>query len=193
MEQRLILCPPPSVAVDTLAAALRAGDVAAVVLESSGARLEASMRAAQLEGVAALVMADTGPDHSVWPAPRGADGLHLVGADVDKRDALTARPEPAMAGSLAETRHEAMELGETGADYLWFGDVIELDESALELAAWWCNLFEPPCVIAGPDDEQALDRMVATGAEFIATDVFHAADPDARVASITERLAARPR
>lgn len=188
MQQRLILCPPPGVTVDEVAAAVRAGDVAAVVFEGGGARLKPLMRAAQVEGSAALVLADTGPDRAVWPAPGGADGLHLVGAEVDKRDALLARPGEAMAGAAAEGRHDAMELGESGSDYLWFGDVLELDEEALELATWWGKLFETPCVIAGPDEPQALERMIATGAEFVATDVFHADDPGERVSSITERL-----
>lgn len=188
MRQRLILCPPPGLAADTLSDALRAGDVAAVVLAGGGQRLKALVQAAQVEGTAALVLADALAGDAVWPTPAKADGLHLVGDAEEAREALLARPEGATVGVAAADRHDAMMLGESGADYLWFGDVEALDEEAVILAAWWQGLFEVPCVIAGPDDEAMLTAMIASRAEFVATNVFHSADPAERVARINERL-----
>lgn len=191
MRQRLILCPPADVPAETLAAVLRAGDVAAVVLAPLAPGLAALVQAAQGEGVAALLAAQMAVDGKGWPALHGADGVHLTGAMEGRRLALEARPEGVTVGALALDRHEAMVLGESGADYLWFGATGALEEDAVLRAAWWQSLFETPCVLAGPDTEDALSAMIASEAEFLALDVFAAADPAERVALVDARLAPR--
>jgi thiamine-phosphate pyrophosphorylase len=46
-------------------------------------------------------------------------------------------------------RHEAMEAGEAGADWILFGRA-DLDPArAIEVAAWWTELFVLPCGITG--------------------------------------------
>ncbi|WP_252251115.1 thiamine phosphate synthase, partial [Clostridium sp. ZBS13] len=57
------------------------------------------------------------------------------------------------------SRHDAMTLAELGADYMAFGPEGEGDvEARDELAAWWAEIFEIPCVVLG----------VATSAEAVA-------------------------
>lgn len=188
LRQRLILCPPPDVGAEALAAALRGGDVATVIVPPGAPGPEALVRAVQAEGVAALLAAETAASGWGWPALHGADGIHLFGAMEGRRAALESRPEGVTVGTCAHNRHEAMVLGEIGADYLWFGVTAALEEETVLLAAWWQSLFETPCVIAGPDREDALAAMIASDAEFLATDVFAAPDPAGRVAAINTRL-----
>lgn len=180
LRQRLILTLPADLAAARLSSALAAGDVAAVVLPAAAAEGPALVAAAQAAGAAALV-SGTG-----WPAPFGADGLHVDG-DVVKR--LAARPDGAMCGAVADERHRAMVAGEAGADYLWFdatGDLV----TGCALANWWQALFEVPAVVAGPSDEMALAALIGTRAEFVAlVDVFgDRHDEVARVAAINRAL-----
>lgn len=190
MRQRLILVLPSGLAPARLAAALDGGDVAAVVIPADGANAMALVDAAQIEGCAALVAYDLGVSGTPpWPLAFGADGVH-AGGDFDGRlGAVTRRPEGATVGAVAGTRHEAMMLGEAGADYLWFGSPRFVNEDALELACWWQALFEVPGVAAGPPEDKAIGQLIATGVEFIAVDVFSGpAEACDLVASINVRL-----
>ncbi|MEM8662965.1 MAG: thiamine phosphate synthase [Pseudomonadota bacterium] len=159
MRQRLILTAPAGLSAVRLSAALEAGDVAAVVI-APGDGAAALVRAAQEAGAAALVAQDT------WPAPYGADGLHLPADGVSP---LKARPEGSVCGAVAGDRHTAMMAGEAGADYVWFEGAG--DETACALASWWQATFEVPAVVAGP--AASLAAMIVSRAEFVAmVDVF---------------------
>ncbi|WP_157961561.1 thiamine phosphate synthase [Acuticoccus kandeliae] len=177
MRPRLILVAPPDLTSDRLRAALSGGDVAALVLPTGAAHLRALIATAQQEGAAALLdyeLATGGA--SPWPLAYGADGVHVHGDFKACVAAVGSRPEGATIGAATNSRHDAMSLGETGADYLWFGDLQRLDEDALELAIWWQALFEVPAVAAGPCDAAAIEFMIATRVEFIAVNVFSSAD-----------------
>ncbi|MEM9222948.1 MAG: thiamine phosphate synthase [Pseudomonadota bacterium] len=155
LRQRLILTAPDGVGGKRLAAALAAGDVAAVVIDL-GPLAPEQVVAIQAGGAAALVAA------SAWPAPHGADGLHLA---VDRVSQLRKRPEGAICGAHAADRHGAMVIGEAGADYVWFDGAGDT-QAACALGAWWSEMFEVPAVVAGPSD--ALAAMIGTRAEFVA-------------------------
>ncbi|MCC5979208.1 MAG: thiamine phosphate synthase [Salinarimonas sp.] len=112
----------------------------------------------------------------------GADGVHL-------RDLAAARAAIAQfAGTRAvglanpRTRHDAMEAGEAGVDYLVFGEP-RVDGSmppfdvACERASWWAEIFETPCAIFLPDLGD-IDAALATGAEFLAVGDAIFAHPD---------------
>lgn len=102
----------------------------------------------------------------------GADGLHL-------RDLAAARDAIARFGGdravgLANprTRHEAMEAGEAGVDYLSFGEPrpdgsMPPFDAACERASWWAEIFETPCAIFLPGLGD-IDAALATGSEFLA-------------------------
>jgi thiamine-phosphate pyrophosphorylase len=121
----------------------------------------------QAAGVAVLV------DQEASVAVRGgADGIHAgsvsaIGAarEVVKGDRIVG------AGGLI-SRHDAMDAGEAGADYVMFGeprtDGGTLSASALiERAAWWAELFETPCVAYAAAVEMVAP-LAGTRAEFIA-------------------------
>jgi thiamine-phosphate pyrophosphorylase len=126
----------------------------------------------------------------------GADGLHL--RDLTQARAAVGRFAGERAVGLANprTRHEAMEAGEAGVDYLSFGEPrrdgsLPAFEAACERAAWWAEIFETPCAIFLPalgDIESAL----TTGAEFLAVGDVVFAHPEGAEAGARQLAAALP-
>jgi thiamine-phosphate pyrophosphorylase len=98
-----------------------------------------------------------------------ADGAHIEGGGAELKAAVKRlSPDYIVgAGGLA-TRDEAMTAGETGADYVLFGDdAAPLDPAALlERVKWWAELFNTPCVALARSLEQ-VGPLVAAGADFI--------------------------
>jgi thiamine-phosphate pyrophosphorylase len=72
------------------------------------------------------------------------------------------------------SRHDAMTLGEAGADYVGFGIPAHVEdrESArsrrLELVGWWSEIFEVPCVAFDVETAEEAARLAAAGADFVA-------------------------
>ena len=200
---RLCLVTPRDLDVATfpavLDAALAAGDVASLIIDFDGGSDATRQRIAEIltpigqaRGAAVVVRNDT------RAAGRSkADGVHVDTGRADLDAALeTFHPAGIVgAGNLA-TRHEAMEAGETQADYVFFGDLDrsetpEGNPRARELAEWWVPLFEPPVVLMAGADLSSLEAAIATGAEFVALrDAVwrHPAGPAAAVAEAVRRL-----
>ena len=182
------------------AAALKGGDVAAVLLRLEPAdddtlikRIKTLAAIAQDGGAALLI---DGPPAIVQHA--GADGAHL--AHVEALSAAMSRLKPdhiAGCGGL-ETRHDAMTAGELGADYVMFGEPDAEGRRApfdavLERVSWWAELFVAPCVgWAARTDE--IGALVKAGADFVAIGNgamvwADPAGPAAAVAAAQARLA----
>ncbi|BAT60046.1 thiamine-phosphate pyrophosphorylase [Variibacter gotjawalensis] len=182
-----------------LEAALKAGDVAAVLLRVSGADeradtniVKALAGIVQAAGVALLV------DGKPLVAQRGgADGAHLPSYDEFAAAQQSLQPARiAGVGGLA-SRDEAMRAAEDGADYVMFGEpdlngeVPALDASC-ERVAWWSEVFEVPCVAYAPNAE-AVAPLAAAGPEFIALGPFiwdHADGPAAAIRDAATVIAA---
>lgn len=155
-------------------------------------RVKPLVGVAQAAGAAAIleiVTAPAGSDGAPQAVPdlatvamrAGADGVHLD--DFARAPELIARFEGQKAVGLANprNRHDAMEAGEAGVDYLAFGEPrrdasLPDPERAREMAAWWADIFETPCAIFVPD-RGAIDSAVRTGAEFISLGDVVFADP----------------
>ena len=63
-------------------------------------------------------------------------------------------PDGIVGAGAITTRHDAMLLGETDCDYLFFGrfdgdNGDEIFDKALDLAAWWSAVFEIPAIVMG--------------------------------------------
>jgi len=159
-----------------LAEAMDATDIAAVIVPpGEGAEREqinqvkAVARPVQAGGAALLIAG-----HAALVAKAGADGAHI--ADVDLfADALGILKPDRIAGAAGlATRHDAMSVAETGADYVMFGEPDAEGrrptlEAMLDRVAWWADVFEAPCVgYAGAAGEIA--PLVAAGADFVALD-----------------------
>jgi len=175
---RLILVTPPD--ADPLAfpalltEALGGGDVAAVLIASAAGKGAEQLAAtlvevAQAAGAAALVAEDTR-----LAGHARADGVHIAtGFDNLRRAAESFRPKRIVgAGGLA-SRHDAMQAGEIGVDYVFFGrphgDTHDSPHpKALDLAEWWSDLMEVPAVIMAGHSLKSVGEAAATNSAFVA-------------------------
>lgn len=167
----LVFTVTPALEPQAVEAAVRAGDVACVVLRMPGGGTADAARLAEIAGAAqrheAAVLLE-GSEGLV--ATAGLDGVHVAAGP--RLDATLRVLKPAAivgAGGLL-TRHEAMVAGESGADYVAFGALApEPGEffRVLDLVEWWAELFEVPSVgVASTLDEVAV--LAGAGADFVA-------------------------
>ncbi len=162
---------------EALKAALDAGPVAAFQFRVKGVdQHEAARLAAPLQEICAASEVAFIVNDDMGLAKRlGADGVHLGQGDGDPEVARRLLGPSAQIGiTCHDSRHLAMEAGESGADYVAFGAFFptatketrhQPDPSIL---SWWTTLFEIPCVAIGgitPDNGRVL---VEAGADFLA-------------------------
>ncbi len=157
-----------------LAAALDAGDVAAVLLRLAEAdertlidRAKALCSIVQGKDVALLI-----DGHADLVARAGADGAHLTGNAEFSAAIAQLKPERIAGAGGLKTRHDAMTAAEQGADYVMFGEPNAAGErpafgSIEERIAWWAEVFEAPCVGFAASIEEVA-QLVKAGADFIA-------------------------
>jgi thiamine-phosphate pyrophosphorylase len=164
---RLFLITPPDAELEVfpekLRQALSAGDVAAVLVAggSSNAEELAAMVVpiVQKAGVAALVADDTRLAGRVK-----ADGVHVeTGLDELRFAAESMRPKRIVGAGNLYSRHAAMQAGELGVDYVFFGrphgDTHDAPHpKALELAEWWSDLMQVPAVMMADGRSRASRR-----------------------------------
>jgi thiamine-phosphate pyrophosphorylase len=164
-----------------LAAVLDAAEVACVLLrpESLGgpggtvdeAELVRVVRLLRpvVQDRAVAFLIDGRPDIA---AAEGCDGVHTCPAGPGYDACRTAVGPNAIVGvSVRDSRHDAMVLGEAGADYVAFGKIAETPEESAEtraLCQWWAMLMEVPVVALGPITAETVAAYAATGAEFVA-------------------------
>jgi len=190
---RLYLVTPPvadAQAFSTpLAAALAAGDVAAVLLRlAEGDERTLINRAKTLVPVvqeknAALLIGG----HADLVARAGADGAHLVGLAEFTAALAQLKPERIAGVGGLVTRHDAMVAAEAGADYMMFGEPAGGDRPSFqaveERVAWWAEVFEAPCVAYAGSIEE-VTPLVQAGADFIALGDWLWCDPQEIAATV---------
>ena len=200
---RLCLVTPPVVDPATfpaqLAEALASGDVATLFIDLSGSPAsrqriaEILVPVAQAAGVAALVVNDTR-----LLGRTGADGIHIDTGPADLAAALDRFREKHIVGAGGiRSRHDAMEMGQREPDYLFFGRLDgdtgdAIFPKALDLAAWWCSLFEIPAVVMGGRSLASVAEAAEAGIEFVALRQAvweHPAGPPAAIAEANRLLA----
>ncbi len=194
--QLYLITPPaldPVAFSDRLAAALDAGEVAAVQLRLKDLDDDALRRAidvlrpvAQARGAAFLL--NDRPDLAVQT---GCDGAHVGREDTD---AATARrllgPDLQLGVSCYDSRDLAMAAGEAGADYVAFGAFFPSPtkdtgiRAGTDLLAWWSELMEPPCVAIGGITAQNCVPLVQAGANFLAVVSAVWEHPDGEAAAV---------
>jgi len=171
---RLFLVTPPDIDAERLppllGAALAGGDVAAVLIADGSEALAAALvPLVQQAGAAALIRNDTRLAGHVK-----ADGVHIDTGIADlKLAADSFRPKRIVGAGNLTARHAAMEAGEAGVDYVFFGDPHgdthdEPHPKALDLAEWWAELMEIPAVIMAGRSLESVAAAAATGAAFVA-------------------------
>ncbi len=178
---RLYLVTPPRMDVAAfaplLAAALDAGDVAAVQLRLKDVPDDELRRAidalrplVQLRGVAFLL--NDRPDLAV---AHGCDGAHVGQSDTPAVEARKMLGDLTLGVSCLASRDLAFDAGDAGADYVAFGAFfpsstkLEADAAALpEILEWWSGLMEVPCVAIGGITAENCAPLVAAGVDFLA-------------------------
>ncbi len=187
-------------AADRLAAALAATDIASVLIcpppagQLDAANARGLVETAQKAGAAALVA-----DDAELARTLRADGVHLspsadpAGAYETARSILGGRF--IVGADAGSSRDDAMTLAEIGADYIAFGS--DGDEGPAlrdDLAAWWAEIFQVPCValdVASADEAASLQ---AARCDFIGLTLPSAAPPAASrdlVSAVRAGLAAQ--
>lgn len=160
-----------------LRAALGGGDVATVILDPAGREADAFQAFAERlvplihdHEVAAIVADDTRCAGRVK-----ADGLHLTDGDIETLAESIERYAPRLmiGASGFTTRHDALDAGEKMPDYLFFGrlggDFDDAPRTAdLEMADWWAEIVEIPCIVMGGRSIESVRDAAMTGAEFLA-------------------------
>jgi thiamine-phosphate pyrophosphorylase len=179
---RLYLITPPSIPdldafVETLDAALAAGDVAALQIRLKPASDDdIRQAAARLAPIArrhgvAVIMNDR-PDLA---RETGCDGVHVGQGDASLAEARRVMGPDAMIGVTCHAdRDLAWEAAEGGADYVAFGAFYPTDTKeivhrpALELLTTWQETVEIPCVAIGGVTVETAAELARAGADFVA-------------------------
>ena len=174
---------------------LGAVDVAAVLLRLQEAderslinQVKAAAPGVQAAGAALLL-----DGRFAIVARAGADGAHLAGPDALQAALSTLKPNLIAGAGGLHSRHEAMVAAEAGADYVMFGDPDPTGqhpsrEAVVDRVAWWAEVFEIPCVGFAPALD-AIDALVAAGADFVAVGDALFEDPRGPKAAAAEAAA----
>jgi thiamine-phosphate pyrophosphorylase len=176
---RLYLITPPILPENfetILAAALDAGDVAAVQLRLKDVpdtvlrRTIDRLRPVVQSRDVAFVLNDR-PDLAV---KHGCDGAHVGQDDMPAKAARKILGELTLGVTCHGSRHLAMQAGEDGADYVAFGAFFPTTTKTppamadLEVLRWWGQVMELPCVAIGGITATNCAPLVQAGADFLA-------------------------
>jgi thiamine-phosphate pyrophosphorylase len=184
-----------------LEAALSGGPVAAFQLRLKGVDDAAILAAAAacIEVCKAHDVAFILNDRADLAKQCGADGVHLGQSDSSVKDARKLLGPDAQIGvTCHDSRHLAMEAGETGADYVAFGAFYDTTTKPShyrprpDILTWWTTISQLPCVAIGGITPANAAPLVAAGADFIAcvnAVWLHPDGPGAGVASFGPVLA----
>lgn len=149
-----------------------------LIVPADGCTLDAQavlpiIKAGQDSGSAVLLANDAQLARTVK-----ADGVHLDWSDDIARRYEEAREilgQRFIVGvDVGRSRHEAMSLGEAGADYIGFGipahveDRDKARQRQYELVRWWGEIFEIPVVAFDVDDHERAAELAIAGADFVA-------------------------
>jgi thiamine-phosphate pyrophosphorylase len=182
----------PSQLASELPELLAAADIAAVLLRlrpvdqrTMISRVKTLAPLVQNAGAALLL-----DGHVELVARAGADGAHLNGLAALEEALPSLKPDRiAGVGGLA-TRHDSMAAGESGADYVLFGEPDAGGqrpsvEAIAERLQWWDELFEPPCVGFAVSREEAAE-FARAGADFVLVGDFIWTDPRGAKAALND-------
>jgi thiamine-phosphate pyrophosphorylase len=198
-RSRLYLVTPlvddPAPLLRDLDAALGAGDVAAVLLRLADAderglinRAKAVAAAVHRRDIALLL--DNRPE---IVGRADADGAHIAGIEAFAAALSSLKPDRIAGAGGLHSRHDAMLAGETGADYVMFGDPERRGhrppfEIVEERIIWWADLVEIPCIgyAAQADEVRPLARA---GADFVALGDWIWTHPEGAAAAVASAAA----
>lgn len=173
---RIVLIAPPGLGEAALRAALSGGDVASVILpaherDTDIFQMEAAPLVAAAQAAGAAVMIAGEPRVA---SRLKADGVHVEEKKAELADIVARHQREMMVGAGgAATRDEALELGETQPDYLFFGRFGYDNRPGphprnLSLGQWWSQMVRIPCIVQGGADLASLTDVARAGVDFVA-------------------------
>jgi thiamine-phosphate pyrophosphorylase len=194
-RQRLYLVTPEldetTAFANALDAVLASADIAAVLLRLADAderalvnRAKTVAAAVQRRDVALLL--DARIEIVGWV---GADGAHLTGIEAFTAALPSLKPDRIAGAGGLRSRHDAMLAGESGADYVLFGEPDRRGNRPMfgaveDRVKWWADLVEVPCIgYAGEVDEVRL--LAQAGADFVALGDWIWTHPQGAAAAVT--------
>lgn len=178
---RIYLITPPKLDPEPfaklLAAALDAGDVAAVQLRLKDVdddtwrrAIDALRPVTQSREVAFLLN-----DRADLVRATGCDGAHVGQEDMPAKQARALMgPDATMGVTCKGSRDLAMQAGDDGADYVAFGAFFPSGTKEVtrfidpEILTWWSELMELPCCAIGGITPENCGPLVRAGADFLA-------------------------
>ena len=101
--------------------------------------------------------------------------MHIGQDDASIQEARQILGEDAIVGvTCHDSRHLALEAGESGADYVAFGAFYSTEtkdpksKAELDTLSWWQQFIEVPCVAIGGINVGNAGPVIDAGADFIA-------------------------
>lgn len=131
--------------------------------------------------------------HVVLADRLGLDGVHLLDGARSVRAARKSLGSDAIVGAFcAQSRHDGINAGEAGADYVSFGPVSgALGDGALAdrpLFQWWSEMIEVPVVAEGGLTAEAVaDLSDVTDFLSVGEEIWQAEDPLSALRSLLGR------
>lgn len=172
---------------------LAAGDIASIIVPGFDLDEQAYQKLVEMavDVTRSLDVAVLAVDDTRIAARAGADGIHVTGSQPVVEDVIDKFSDKMIVGvGGVTTRHDALRRAEAQPDYIYFGRFEKDIKPAphpknLEIATWWAQMVEIPCIVMGGNDVETLAEAASTGADFVA--LSHAVfgegkDPAAMVA-----------
>ena len=157
-----------------LSQALSAFSPACVLISGGDEPLDAAVLDGlidRIQGAGAACLIDNNIEAS---AELGADGVHIPADERLYEEARKSLGESANIGvACGLARHEAMQLAESGADYVAFGAAAtenhaDAFEALSDTIAWWSEIFVVPGVAWDIADIDEAIALTERGVDFIA-------------------------
>ncbi len=194
---QLYLVTPPEIDLETypalLSRTLDAADIACIRLQLASRDEDRIARAADAcrEVAHARDVAIVIADHVLMVERLGLDGVHFNDGSRHVRKARKDLGADAIVGAFCgSSRHDGMNAGEQGADYIAFGPVgaSQLGDGSLaeaELFSWWSEMIELPVVAEGGLTED-LVRSLSPVTDFFALgdEIWTTDDPAAALKAL---------
>lgn len=134
--------------------------------------------------------------HAVLSQQLGLDGVHLTDGARNIRKLRETMGEDAIIGvNCGASRHDGMNAGEAGADYVSFGPVGDTplgdgqSRAEFELFEWWSAMIEVPVVAEGAlTPENVAELLPVTDFFAVGPEIWPQADPLDALKTLTSPL-----
>jgi len=200
-QPQIYLVTPPAFEIDAfaakLSAVLDAQDVACLRLAHASADADEVARAADaLREIAHARDVPLVIERHIGLVERlGLDGVHLTdGARSVRKARKDLGPDAILGAFCGASRHDGMNAGEIGADYIAFGPVGDSPlgdgtRAEHDLFAWWSQMIELPVVAEGALSVELVETLAPVTDFFaIGEEIWGADDPAAALAALTAPL-----